>query len=243
METLFLIIITTVGISLITLIGLVSVLMKRELSKSEIHMLIAFAAGILLGNIFFHILPESVEVMEPRMFSVIAIATILVYFFLEKALHWHHNEDHEHHSKAVGYLSLIGDGVHNFVDGVVIASAFVVNPAFGFATAVTIALHEIPQELSDFAIMVHSGFKKRQAVLFNLGVGVTAVLGGIAGYAATELWSEFSSYMMPVAFGGFLYIALSSLFPVLRQEIKGKEWLRIVVLLVLGLAIMFFSGD
>jgi zinc and cadmium transporter len=243
METLFLIILTTAGISFITLIGLISVLTKRELNKSEIHMLIAFAAGILLGNIFFHILPESVEVMEPRMFSIIAIITILAYFFLEKALHWHHNEDHEHNSKAVGYLSLIGDGVHNFVDGVVIASAFVVNPAFGFATAATIALHEIPQELSDFAIMIHSGFKKRQAVLFNLGVGITAVLGGIAGYAATELWSEFSGYMMPVAFGGFLYIALSSLFPVLRQEIKGKEWLRIVILLVLGLAIMFFAGD
>lgn len=239
MNTLILTTIATSLVGLCGLIGIFALFTKKEISPRLLHLMIAFSSGALLGEAFIHMIPEAAETLDIRTISYIILATLIGYFVIEKLLHWHHHDDTETDNHAIGVISLIGEAIHNFIDGFVVASAFVVSPALGIATTIAIITHEIPHELGNFAILIHSGFSKKQAVLWNFVIGLLAILGGIAGVLIGESVQKIAEYAVPFAAGGFLYIALSDLMPSLKHEVKGKNWIFSLFFVVLGCVLMF----
>ena len=159
---------------------------------------------------------------------------------LEKVLHWHHCHDTEHEHHVVGELNLIGDAVHNFLDGLILAAAFTVDIQLGIVTAIAIAFHEVPQEIGDFGVLLHSGWKVNKALIANFLVALTIVLGGVVGYFLAEQAEVISYYLMPIAAGGFIYIAASDLLPQIRQEKKLLSSLAHMTIFIFGVAIMYF---
>ena len=163
--------------------------------------------------------------MEPEKLFLTILITIVVYLLIEKLLHWRHCHSGPacatHHT--LGYMNLVGDSVHNFIDGLVIAAAFAVSPTLGFTTVLAIALHEIPQEIGDFGVLLYSGMEKKKALLLNFLVALTVVAGGIVGWALSAQANNISTYLLPVAGGGFIYIALSDILPEMRKEASLKN--------------------
>ena len=219
MQELFQIIIAIILVSLISLIGIVFLLTKRKLNK-VLTFLIAFAAGTMLATAFFHMIPESfieINTLWP------VLAGIIFFFMIESLIHWHHSHETECESciNPMAYLNLIGDGIHNFLDGLIIAASFLVDFKTGLIVTVSIMLHEIPQEIGDFAILLHSGFSKIKALLLNLASALIAVIGGVVGYFFFTNLEFTLPYVIAIAAGGFIYIAGVDIFPELHKE-KGK---------------------
>ncbi len=238
------IITATTVVSLIGFIGIIFLFFKTNPSPRLLRLLLSFSSGVMLGEVFLHLLPEGIETLPVEIFSLIILVTILFYFAFEKIVHWHKHEtdEYSHIPVSTAYLSLIGDAVHNFIDGLVIAGAFIVNPILGVTTTVAIISHEIPQELSDFAILLSSGFSKRKAVLANFLIALTSVAGGIIGFYISSISETLSAYAIPVAIGGFLYIAVSDLLPSLKEEPGKKESVLILLFVLLGVVIMSLVG-
>jgi len=179
--------------------------------------MLAFSAGALLGGAFFHLLAKSLEdLLVDFAFSMVFLGFIL-FFLIEKFLHWHHCHKKGCKVHAVSYLILVGDAVHNFIDGLIIAASFLIDVSFGAVTTVLILGHELPQEIGDFAVLIHGGFEKKKALLYNFLAQLTAVLGGLVGFfLGISVGSV--SFLLPFAAGGFIYIAASDLVPELHKE-------------------------
>ncbi|MCX8206110.1 MAG: ZIP family metal transporter, partial [Candidatus Micrarchaeota archaeon] len=213
--------------------------------------MIAFAVGGMLGGAMFHLLPEAVEDSdEPMLVFALALAGFIAFFIIEKFLHWRHCHDeecdvhgHEQNKaaiKPVAYLNLIGDMIHNFVDGAIIAASFMAGAPLGIATTIAIALHEIPQELGDFAVLLHSGLSPRKAVAYNFLSALGAVLGALLTYYALASTEGLASILLPVAAGGFVYIAAVDLVPELHKERKPLVSALQLGMIVFGLALMYY---
>lgn len=244
MPILISIICATIIDSLASLVGIFALSRKERFLRFILMDLVAMAAGSLLAGAFIHLLPESITVLGDTLPMQLTLFSFIGFFLFEKILRWHHCHDPAHESlHVVGYLNLAGDMVHNFLDGVVIAGAFVTSFPLGVATTIAIIFHEIPQEFGDFAILVHSGFPVRKALLFNMLVGATAVLGGIAGYYATMAVQGLAPYLLAIAAGGFIYIAASDLIPEIHKENNLKKTASLIVTFLLGAAIMFLIKD
>ncbi|MGH2788371.1 MAG: ZIP family metal transporter [Actinomycetota bacterium] len=227
-------------VSLLSLVGaLVFVVSERSL-RTALVLLVPFAAGALLGDAFLHLLPEVAE-SESGLDLTASFSTmggILSLFVLEKVLHWHHAHfPHEDMVHPVAVSNLIGDGLHNFVDGAIIAGAFLLDPAVGVATAVAVALHEIPQELGDFAILVHAGMGPRRAALFNFVSGLAAVAGGVITLAIGSADAA-ERVLVPFSAGAFVYIASTDLIPELHKEPEPLKSLVQLVALLAGVGAM-----
>ncbi len=206
--------------------------------------MVGLSSGALLGVAFIHMVPEGIEQLSPDKFCLTILITIVAYLLIEKVLHWRHCHDGvECHEHTMGYMSLIGDSLHNFIDGLIIASAFVVNPALGISTIFAIALHEIPQEIGDFAVLLYAGFSKQKAILLNVLVSGTAILGGVVGWFISEHTDRLNTYLIPIAVGGFIYIALSDILPELRKENNMKKFFSGFTFFLLGIVMMFFLRD
>lgn len=240
-----------IAISLLSLIGYASLAWSHKHVALIQKTIVAFAAGTLLGNAFFHLLPESVETFPDTL--TWALGGILVFFVLDSLLwiyHCHaghrlHNE-HDHGgscpTKPVGYLNLIGDALHNFTDGIAVMSAFIVNPALGWNTAFAIALHEVPQELGDFGILLSSGFSKRKALWMNLLVSTAMIAGVIGTWIAFGFISQLTSWTIPLAAGFMIYMACTNLFSEIKEEPHLKTRLLQSIMLALGVALMWFTS-
>jgi zinc and cadmium transporter len=196
----------------IALVGSVTLVLREATLKKLLLPLVAFAAGSLIGGALFHMLPASLFCM-PAMttFSWVAVG-FLVFFALEQFLHWHHcHRALAECKKPLTYLILIGDGLHNFLGGLSIAGVFLVDIRLGIAAWIAAAAHEVPQELGDFGVLVHGGWKKRTALLFNVLSGATFLVGGLVAYAASQKLDV--RWLVPLAAGNFLYIGASDLVP------------------------------
>lgn len=207
-------------VSAVSLVGATSLLVKERFLKPILIVLVAFAAGALLGDAFLHLLPETVErTGELGLSTSLAVlAGVSAFFVLEKGLHWHHSHiGHEETVHPVAVTNLIGDGLHNFLDGAIIAASFSVSPQLGIATTVAVALHEIPQELGDFGILVHSGLSPRRALTLNFASGLAAIAGAIATLAFTPV-ATIENAMVPFTAGAFIYIASTDLMPEIHKE-------------------------
>jgi zinc and cadmium transporter len=207
-------------VSILSLIGAISLVLREAWLRQALIVLVAFAAGALLGDAFLHLLPEVVEETGelglPTSFAV--LAGVSTFFVLEKGLHWHHSHiGHEETVHPVAVTNLVGDGLHNFLDGAIVAASFAASPELGIATTVAVAIHEIPQELGDFGILVHSGLSPKRALMFNLLSGLTAIAGAVAVLAFTPV-ETIERAMIPFTAGAFIYIASTDLMPEIHKE-------------------------
>jgi len=226
MDTLLWIIGSTFAMSLIAWVGLIVLFLREELLKKILLPLVAFSAGALLGGAFLHLIPETMIKVGPRldMFLWILVG-FSIFFLLEQFLHWHHcHRIPSEHKKPVTYLILIADGIHNFIGGLAIASSFMISVPTGIITWIACAAHEIPQELGDFGILIHGGWKKYRALLFNFFSALTIIPGALLAYFLSN--SMDITFLLPFAAGNFIYIASSDLIP----EIKHGERLSIGLL-------------
>jgi len=238
MNTLFSIILATFIISLGGLIGVFTLSIKEAKFSRVLMLLVALSAGALMGGAFIHLLPEAVEAMEPMIVFGIVLFSFVSFFFIEKLLHWRHCHKGHCDIHTFGYMNLIGDGVHNFIDGLIIAATFITSIPLGIATTMTIAFHEIPQEIGDFGVLLYSGFDKKKALTANFFVACIAILGGVVGYFLSMYIDNFVSYLLPFAAGGFIYIAASDLMPEIRKEQGFKKTIATFCFFLLGIAIM-----
>jgi zinc and cadmium transporter len=250
MTPLLWIIITTFLISAGALVGVFTLSLKEDFLNKIILGLVSLSGGTLLGGAFIHLIPEGMEQMEPDKFFLWVLAALILYLLIEKLLHWRHCHKTGGHCEAhkmVGYMNLIGDSVHNFIDGLIIATTFLVSIPLGITTAIAIALHEIPQEIGDFGVLLYSGFTKKKALTLNFLVALMAVLGGLVGWSLSHYVDNLQAYFLPIAAGGFIYIAVSDLLPEMRKETKlGKFLINLLVMLAgvgLMLAVKVWGGE
>ncbi len=242
-------ILAVAAISLVSLIGVLTLSIKEEGLHRLIFALVALSVGGLLGDVFIHILPEVFsETTNHLGLSLAILAGILVFFLFEKFLRWKHYHDisqdtccldgvekHEH----VGYLSLLSDGLHNLIDGLIIGASFAVGAQVGLATTLAVLLHEIPQEVGDFAVMLHSGFSVTRALWFNFLSALMAFAGLGLFYLLGSTINGLIGFVLSFAAGGFIYIAGSDLVPELHKETRpGRSIIQLIAILA-GVALMF----
>ncbi|MDQ3646524.1 MAG: ZIP family metal transporter [Actinomycetota bacterium] len=228
------------AVSALSLVGAVTLFLQPQRLRKSMVLLIPFAAGALLGDAFIHLLPEVSE--SEHGFDLAAsmslLGGVIVFFVLEKILHWHHAHfPHEEVIHPVAVANLVGDSLHNFVDGAIVAAAFLVDVKVGVATAIAVALHEIPQELGDFAILVHAGLKPRRALALNLATAAAAVVGGVLTLVVASA-AGIERVLIPFSAGAFVYIASTDLIPELHKEPEPGKSLVQLVALVGGVAVM-----
>lgn len=234
---------STLLVSLLSFSGLLLLAMKAPQLKKMVFILVSFAVGALFGNTFFMLVPESYALIEnTKLIGVLVISGLVVMFVLEKFIHWHHchNVSHEHDEAPLGYISLITDSLHNFTDGVLIAAAWMVSPEVGVATALAVIVHEIPQEISDFGVLLHAGFSKRKALFLNFIAACAAILGAIVTLMLGEHIEKLIVFILPFAAGGFIYLAGSDLIPELNRESSLRKNLIQLAAIVAGLLLMFY---
>jgi len=242
MEILLYIIGATFLVSLGSFVGVFA--LRIEKNERIKNFLMALSSGALLGAAFFHLLPEGLEKIEMHIASYIIVGTILAYLIIEKVLHWHHcHSGAECPIHSFGYMNLIGDGVHNFIDGLIIASSFLVSPELGITSTFAIALHEIPQEFGDFGVLLHAGFSRKKALFFNFLSALTALAGGVVGWSLFSHSEFLISWLLPIAVGGFIYIAMSDMFPELRKEKNMKIFFLSLLFFIIGVCIFFLGGE
>jgi zinc and cadmium transporter len=230
-------------VSLIAFAGVLFLSFRIEKLQKIIFILVSFAVGGLLGNAFFHLLPEAYEqIGNPLTVAVLLMSGLLMMFVLEKFFHWQHHHDLQpahNEIKSLGYISLVADGFHNFVDGILIASAWMVSPEIGIATTLAVIIHEIPQEISDFGILIHAGFSKTKALLANFLAACTSVLGAVITLLVGNYIQNLSLYILPFAAGGFIYLAASDLIPELHKDHSRKNSFIQLAVIIAGLALMY----
>ncbi|PIP15218.1 ZIP family metal transporter, partial [Candidatus Roizmanbacteria bacterium CG23_combo_of_CG06-09_8_20_14_all_35_49] len=222
MIILFYILISNFIISLISLIGIFTLMIKEKLLQKILLFLVSLSAGALMGGAFIHLLPEAQEKYRDGNMFLIVLLSFIFFFFVEKLLHWRHCHKGECEIHTFGYMNLFGDAVHNFIDGLVIAATFLTDIKLGIATSLAVFLHEIPQEIGDFGVLLYSGFGRKKAIISNFLVALTAVLGGLIGYFLSFSIDRFTTYLLPFTAGGFIYIAASDLMPEIRKETNLK---------------------
>lgn len=240
MNTLALIIGSTFSISLITFIGMIILFFKKQLLDKILLILVAFSAGVLMGGAFLHLLPEAIEKSTEIEIFWWLLGGFILLFFLEKVLQWHHCH-RSSHAHTIGYMNLIADAIHNFIDGLIIAASFISGTPLGIVTTLAIAFHEIPQEIGDFGVLLYSGFKKVKALVLNFFVGLIVIFGGIVGYFISGHMEKFTIFLLPFAAGGFIYIASSDLIPEIRKVYKIKESTLTFVVFLSGILVMWMA--
>ena len=228
------------AVSIISLIGLASLAVTARRLQTMLIYFISFAAGALFGDAFLHLLPEISKEGLGLMSAGGILGGISVFFVLEKVIHWRHchmplNKEHIH---PFAYVNLIGDGLHNFLDGVIIASSYLVSVPAGIATTIAVALHEIPQEIGDFGILVHGGFSRAKALALNFVTALAAVAGAVITLWATTFVEQLELVLVPLAVGGFLYIAGSDLIPELHKETTPWRSIVQVIAFLAGIGVM-----
>ena len=222
--------------------GALTLPFKGETLRKLILFLVSFSAGAFFGDSFIHLLPEAVKRsgFTPAI-SLSLLAGILTFFVLEKLIFWRHchveiSPDHPH---PFAWMNLIGDCLHNSIDGMVIAASFIASPTLGLATTLAVVLHEIPQEIGNYAVLVHGGFGRFKALFLNFGAQLTAFLGALLVLFLNLEVANLNTYLLPFTAGGFIYIAGSDLIPELKKDTELRKTLMQLISLVLGIAIMF----
>lgn len=236
--------ISVIFVSLISLVGVIFIGLKPKVLTSLSHLLISLAVGTLLGDAFIHLIPESYEQLssQPLTVPLLLILGVIIFFIVEKYIHFRHCHQPDcrtkEHSHPVVAISLIGDAVHNFLDGLAISAAYVASPVIGLSTTLAIVAHEIPQEIGDYGIYIHNGLSRLKALSLNLISSLSAILGAIVGLTLTVTFTNYSIYLLPITAGGFIYLALSDLVPQLHQHTRPSVSLIQLGVIILGVLLM-----
>ena len=219
--------------------GIFTLVVKEEKLERALLFLISFSAGALMGGAFLHLLPEAAQEIQPEILFPAVLTSFVFFFLVEKILCWRHCHKGKCKVHSFGWINLFGDSIHNFIDGLVIAGSFLTSLKLGLITSLAVALHEIPQEIGDFGVLLYSGFKKRKALIANFLVALTVVLGGLAGFFLSYQAQKMIPYLLPLAAGGFIYISASDLMPELRKEASLKKSLVSFGIFLGGILLMF----
>jgi len=233
------IVLTTFVIALIAFVGVFTLAMKEHLLNKILLVLVSLSAGALMGGAFLHLLPEAVESSEGADILGFVLVGFILFFIIEKVLHWRHCHKGKCDVHTFQYMNLIGDSVHNFIDGLIIAASFIVSIPLGITTTVAIAAHEIPQEIGDFGVLIYGGFEKKKAILLNFAVALTVVIGGIVGYLISKSVEQAVVFLIPFAAGGFIYIAATDLIPEIKKELNIKKSMATMLVFICGILIMW----
>jgi zinc and cadmium transporter len=230
---------SVVVVSLISLIGLFTLSFNAKILRKYVFLLVSLAAGALLGDAFIHLIPESINMFEASTAGLFVIIGMLIFFVLEQIFQWHHfHGDEKGHIHPIGRMILVSDGVHNFLDGVIIAASYMVSIEIGFATTLAVALHEIPQEIGDFGVLLNAGYTKIRAIFLNLLSALLAVLGAVFVFILGSFASTIVAFIVPIAAGGFIYIAAADLFPELHKTKKVLHSFAQLIVVILGIGAM-----
>lgn len=229
----------TVLISLISLVGVFILGIKTKSFDRVLVLLVGFAAGGLIGSAFLHLLPEAIEQSGSELVSFFALIGFTAFFLMERYLYWRHCHDGICDIHSFTYLNLIGDGLHNFTDGLIIAASFITDIKLGIVTTLAIIFHEVPQEMGDFGILVYGGFSKGEALLFNFICALAAIIGASMGYILSHITDNISLFLISFTAGGFIYIAASDLIPeLLHKQKDAKRANMAFIAFILGLLFM-----
>lgn len=228
-------------VSSISLIGIFFLSTNEKTLRKILIFMVSFAVGGLFGDAFIHLLPESFEKLGSSLStSLLVLAGIFIFFILEKFIRWRHchipaSESHIH---PLVTMNIIGDGAHNFIDGMLIAASYIISIPLGMATTLAIILHEIPQELGNFGVFLHAGLSIKKALLYNFLSALTAFLGAFISLLIATGDTQFALYLLPITAGGFIYIAGSDLMPELHIETKAKTSFYQFVSIMAGIGIL-----
>lgn len=228
-------------VSLISLIGVFTLAIDQRKIYRYLIYLVSFSAGTLMGDAFIHLIPEAFsETKNTALVSISILAGILMFFVLEKIVHWRHchAEPCPEHPHPFSYIILAGDSVHNFIDGIIIAASYLVSIPLGITTTMAVFFHEIPQEVGDFGSLVYGGFPVKKALLFNFLTALTAILGAILVLSLDMDAGSLVNLLIPFAAGGFIYVAGTDLIPELHKHNEGKKGIFQVTAFVLGVGLM-----
>jgi len=224
------------AVSLIAFIGILFIGLKEAFLKRIVMALVGFASGSLIGGAFIHLLPESIEQTGQAIFYYVIVG-IVFFFVMEKFFYWRHCHEETCPVHTFAYLNLIGDGIHNFIDGMIIAASFIRSYDLGFATTLAVIFHEIPQEIGDFGVLIYGGFTKRKALAYNFVSALTAVAGAFITYNLAYIQGV-EQFLVPFAAGGFIYIAATDLMPELHKKSHAKESIIQLAAILTGIGLM-----
>ncbi len=247
LDLLFSIFISLILISVLSLIGIFFLFVRNSKIPLDITYIISFSSGIFLGNVFIHIFPK---IYSPTLKTVLfdpflyVLLGILLYFIIEKFFRWMHchrgtEQNHKHH---LSFMNIVGDSIHNFMDGIAIASAYLIDTNLGILVTLSVALHEVPQEISDFGVLLFSGLSFRKALMWNFVGSLSAIFGGVLVIFGKNFILEYSAVLLALIGGGFLYIALSDLIPEIHKESHTKQSIIQIGLIFFGIMIMYLLG-
>jgi len=245
-------------VSLISIIAVLPMLFKHKISNKTLLFLLSASVGVLLTTVFVDFLPELFEHDYSIKIPIFILAGFLIMFILEKFVHSHHKHSHDHdnhnhgdcdhshdveehahgHAYHLAAVNLLGDGIHNFMDGLVIAGSFAINVGVGIAATISIIIHEVPQEIADFGVLLYSGMSKKKALIFNLLSALTAIIGAIVGVVLSTRIEGFTEFMLAFASGSFIYIAASNLVPQLHRHCGLRDTLMHIFAIVLGITVI-----
>jgi len=228
-------------VSCISLIGLFTFSIKQSTLSKILLYLVSFSVGGLLGDAFIHLLPEAIKINTELNLSFYVLLGILISFVVEKFIHWRHchiptSKEHPH---PFAIMNLIGDSVHNFIDGLIIGASYLASLQIGIATTIAVMLHEIPQEIGDFGVLIHGGFKKNKALFLNFVTALTAVAGMLVSLVIGNYIQSLNNALIPFAIGGFVYIASSDLIPELHKETDPIKSFKQLISILFGIGIMY----
>lgn len=238
MEMIITILIAVSIVSLISLIGAFFLFFNKKFVSSILFTFVSFAAGAMLGAAFLDLLPEAMEGGASREVFIYTLLGIVAFFAMERLLYWHHYHGKRDVHPYV-YLNLVGDGIHNFTDGIAISIAFLLNVHVGIATTMAIIFHEIPQEIGDFGILVHGGLSNNKALFYNFLSALTAVLGALTAYYLSFYIEGLTVILASFAAGGFIYIATVDLVPELHKERNFTKSIVQLILFIGGIALIW----
>jgi len=229
-------------VSIISLIGILTLGIKTSQLKKTLIYMISFSAGAMMGDVFLHMIPHLVEEGHYEYTTgFLVLLGIILSLILEKVIHWRHchmpqEKGHIHH---VGIMSLVGDAMHNFIDGIIIGVSYFVSIPVGIATTIAVIFHEIPQEIADYGVLIYSGFSRTKALLMNFLTACSAFLGLFMVLILQNFSENIAHLMIPIAAGNFIYIAGSDLIPELHKENRLLSALFQIIFFALGIGIMF----
>ncbi|MFX1562838.1 MAG: ZIP family metal transporter [Promethearchaeota archaeon] len=233
-------------ISLISFTGILTLSTNINQVRDIAQFLVALAAGGMIGGAIWHLLPETVEKFGGLTITatMVLLTGIICSYLLEAVLEWHHCHqiggcEVPSHRHSIGIMNLYGDGVHNFIDGLVIAASFIASPILGFSVVLAVALHEIPQEFGDFGVLIQAGYSRRRALLYNFLSALTAMVGIIIVLILGETVVGFSVLLLPFAAGNFIYVSLTDLMPELHKERRTKRTFIQFIILLVGIGLMY----
>jgi len=230
---------SSIAIALIAFVGVVTLALNDKLLDRILLLLVGLSAGAFMGGALLHLIPEALELMPSTEVFLLVLFGFTVFLAMEKLLHWHHCHKGKCKVHSFSYMILIGDAFHNFIDGLILAASFLTSFELGIATFFAVALHEIPQEIGDFGVLVYGGFSKAKALAFNFLSAITVVLGGIAGYLLFGMVDGFAAVLLPFTAGSFMYIAASGLIPEIKKESGVKKSVGALAAFTLGIALMY----